>query len=151
MSSLYSSMESNTLCFPTVYLPETHPVFINRWRTCYSLWKLLHWLIILVVKNFCIIFNLKLFGFGLQPELLVMFLSATLNGSVGFKTSSLSFCIQIILTLNISYKLKKLRKVYPYKTFCISTAIFRSDKVSSKQSICGNRWVSMDLFYSVTG
>lgn len=68
-----------------------------------------------------------------------MFLSATLNSPAGSKTSSLSFCVQIILTLSISYKLKKLRKVCPYETFDFSTAIFRSGKGSSKQSICGNR------------
>lgn len=64
-----------------------------------------------------------------------MFLFATLNGPVGSKPSSLSFCVQIILTLNISYKLKKLRKVYPYETFYFSTAIFRPGKGSNKQSI----------------
>lgn len=52
-----------------------------------------------------------------------MFLSATLNSPGSFSTSSLDFDVQIIFTLNISYKLKKLRKVCPYEIFQFSIAI----------------------------
>lgn len=52
-----------------------------------------------------------------------MFLSATLNSPVGSSTSSLDPYAQIIVILNISCNLKKLREVRPYEAFNSSLAI----------------------------
>lgn len=122
MSSRYSCTESNTLCFPA-HLPQLHLEFIYRVRGYHLLCKLFHCSIVLIVRNLCIIFNWKLFGFGLKPEKFVMFLSATLNSPVVSNTSSLDLYIQIIFTLFASYKLNKLRKACSYYTFQSSVVI----------------------------